>query len=883
MKRFAFLFLLLVQSVAHAQTTAIYKDPKAPVDARVKDLLSRMTPEEKFWQLFMIPGEIKPGEEQKYVNGIFGFQVSAASKGGNASAQLLQYNATDDARALAEKINRIQKIIVEKSRLGIPIIAFDEALHGLVRQGATAFPQSIALAATWDTALMRHVSGAIAEETRRRGIRQILSPVVNLASDVRWGRTEETYGEDPFLSAQMGIAFIRSFEERGVITTPKHFLANVGDGGRDSYPIHFSDRYLMETHLYPFYELIKKGGARSIMTSYNSVNGKPMSGNDDLLLKTLKKDWGFKGFVISDAGAVGGALVLHNTAKDYPESGAQAINGGLDVIFQTDYEHYKLFIPPFLDGRINTARLDDAVARVLRAKFELGLFEDPYVKVEDIERFVNMKAHRQLARDAAAASFVLLKRSARGLPLTKSIRSLALIGTDAVEARLGGYSGPGVQKQSILDAVRAKLPALNINYAPGYAREAKPYTIVPASALSLRAEYYSNPTFAGKPAFERNDKQINFHWTLFSPDDAQLIKDHYSVRWTGTLTSPITGTIRLGVEGNDGYRLIVNGKTHVDRFTKQSYHTDLSSLVVEKGKTYAIQLDFYEPVGNATVKLIWDVNVVDDWKKKIQEAVSVANRSEHVVVAVGIHEGEFQDRAFLSLPGHQEELIEALVATGKPVHVLLVGGSAITMDKWLDKVESVVMLWYPGEAGGDAVADMLWGDVNPSGKLPITFPIHESQLPLTYDHLPTGRGDDYHNLTGLPLFPFGFGLSYTQFEYSDLHLSKNSIKPDESVVLTLKIKNVGKMTGSEVVQLYIRDELSSIARPVMALKGFQKIRLAAGEAKQVQFTIDPSMLKLLNATGEWVVEPGMFRLMVGSSSRDLPLKLSVNVEDINRK
>lgn len=613
------------------------------------------------------------------------------------------------------------------------------------------------------------------------------------------------------------------------------------------------------------------------MTSYNSVNGKPMSGNDDLLLKTLKQDWGFKGFVISDAGAVGGALVLHNTAKDYPESGEQAINGGLDVIFQTDYDHYKLFIPPFLDGKINAGRLDDAVARVLRAKFELGLFEDPYVKVDDIERYVDMKRHRDIAREAAAGSFVLLKRSVDGLPLKNSLISLAIIGSDAVDARLGGYSGPGVKKVSILDAIHAKYPTVKTNYAAGYDRHEKGYTVVPAAALKLKASYFANTSFEGKPAFEREDKQINFHWTLFSPDDNKLIKDNYSVRWTGTFTAPVSGTIRLGVEGNDGYRLLLDGKVHVDRFIKQSYHTDLKSLIVEKGKTYSIQLDFSEPVGNATVKLIWDVNVKDEWKKRIEEAVAAANKTEEVVVAVGIHEGEFQDRAYLNLPWHQEELIEALVKTGKPVHVLLVGGSAITMDKWIDKVKSVVLIWYPGEAGGDAVADMLFGNVNPSGKLPITFPIHESQLPLTYNHLPTGRGDDYHNLTGLPLFPFGFGLSYTSFEYRDLKLSKNEIKLGESVELRFTLKNTGTVKGSEVVQLYLRDELSSIARPVMELKGFQKIELKAGEEKELRFVIDPSMLKMLNAKGEAVIEPGLFRVMIGGSSRDLPLKVSLKV------
>jgi beta-glucosidase len=860
-----------------SQTVLPYKDPKLAVEQRVKDLLGRMTPEEKFWQCFMIPGEIKPGDESKYSTGIFGFQVSAGSKGGNAAEQMLRYNATDDAKALATKINQIQKYFVERSRLGIPIIAFDEALHGLVRQGATAFPQSIALAATWDTSMMRKVADAIALETKHRGIRQILSPVVNLATDVRWGRTEETYGEDPFLTAQMGISFIKAFEQRGVVTTPKHFLANVGDGGRDSYPIHYSNDFLEETHLYPFRELIEKGGARSIMTAYNSVNGKPNSANDDLLIETLKKKWGFKGFVISDAGAVGGSLVLHNTSKDYPESAEQVMNNGLDVIFQTDYDHYKLFSPPFLDGKIDAARLDDAVSRVLRIKFELGLFEDPYVKVEDIDRYINMASHRKVAQDAAAASFVLLKNQGR-LPIKKTAGSIALIGTDAVEARLGGYAGPGVNKISILDGLKKKMPGVKIAYSPGYDRDAKGYAVVPAGNLKIRGEYFSNPSFAGDPVLVRDDKQINFHWTLFSPDDSKLKKDNYSVRWTGQMTAPVTGKIRIGVEGNDGFRLYVGGKLIIDRAVKQSYHTIMGEMDVEKGRVYDIRLEFSEPAGNATVKLIWDVDAKDDWQKKINDAVAAAKQSDEVIVVAGIHEGEFQDRAFLTLPAHQEELILALAGTGKPVHVLLVGGSAIVMDKWLERVRSVVMIWYSGDAGGDAVADMITGVVNPSGKLPITFPVHESQLPLVYNHKPTGRGDDYHNLSGLPLFPFGYGLSYTSFQYSDIRLSSPVLSGDEKVSVSCRIRNMGKVSGSEVVQLYIRDELASVARPVLELKGFSKIALAPGEEKVVSFLITKEMLTMINGKHEKVAEPGMFRIMIGSSSRDLHLKTDLELK-----
>ena len=292
----------------------------------------------------------------------------------------------------------------------------------------------------------------------------------------------------------------------------------------------------------------------------------------------------------------------------------------------------------------------------------------------------------------------------------------------------------------------------------------------------------------------------------------------------------------------------------------------------EKGKCYDIRIEFYEPNGNATIKLIWNVGVVNDWKKKIQEAVAIAKQCDVAVVTVGINEGEFQDRAMLSLPGHQEELIAAVAATGKPVVVLLVGGSAVTMNNWIDKIPAIVDVWYPGEEGGHAVTDVLFGDYNPAGRLPITFPVHEAQLPLVYNHKPTGRGDDYNNLSGLPLFPFGYGLSYTTFEYNDIKLSKNNISTTESTTVSFSIKNTGTRDGDEVVQLYIRDMLSSVARPVMELKGFQRIHLRAGESRTVSFAITPEMLSMLDINMKEVVEPGEFRIMIGEASIDIRLK-----------
>jgi beta-glucosidase len=783
----------------------------------------------------------------------------------------------------------MQRFFIEESRLGIPIIPFDEALHGLVRRGATAFPQSIALAATWNTELMHRVSKAIAIECKTRGIRQILSPVVNIASDVRWGRTEETYGEDPYLASEMGVAFVSEFEKMGVITTPKHYLANVGDGGRDSYPIHFNERLLREIYFPPFEACFKRGGSRSVMTSYNSLDGSPCTANDWLLNQVLKKEWGFKGFVISDAGATGGANVLHFTAKDYPESTAKSINNGLDVIFQTSYDHFKLFSPPFYDGRIDQQTIDNAVSRILKLKFELGLFENPYIDTKAAGEWNGHPAHRQLAKEAAQKSIVLLKNEKQTLPLSKTIKSVAVIGADAAEARLGGYSGPGINPVSILDGIKNKLgDEVDVRYAKGCDRENIEYVTVGSDFLScttdaktqkgLNGEYFNNVTLTGKPVFTRVDPQVQFQWTLFSPDPEKLTYDFYSVRWTGKLKSPVSGKYKIGIDGNDGYRLFLNDKLLINNWKKLSKQTIVTDFSFEKDKEYDIRIDYYEPAGNAFFRLVWNVNVNNNQSDEINNAAELAAKSDVAVVVVGIEEGEFRDRAYINLPGRQEELINKTAATGTPVVVVIVGGSAVTMNNWLKNVPAVIDVWYPGEEGGNAVADVLFGDYNPAGRLPITFPVFEGQLPLVYNHKPTGRGDDYNNLTGQPLFPFGYGMSYTTFEYSDLKIDRNNISTSDSSVVRCKITNTGKLAGDEVVQLYIRDELASVARPVIELKGFCRIHLNAGETKEVSFTVNPEMLSMLDIDLKKVVEPGDFRMMIGASSKDIRLRGIITVK-----
>ena len=843
----------------------LYQRADLPIDARVRDLLGRMTLEEKFWQLFMIPGDLdNPAND--YSHGIFGLQIRGAKS----------------ARDHAERINAIQRYFVEKTRLGIPIIPFEEAVHGLAWDGGTMFPAAIGLAASFDTDLMQAVADAIGAEARGRGIRQALSPVINIADDVRWGRVEETYGEDPYLSSRMAAIYVRALENQGVIATPKHFVANVGEGGRDSYPIEHSERMLMERYFPPFVAAVQ-AGARSVMAAYNSVDGSPATQNRHLLTDILKRDWGFTGFVISDASGTSGATVLHMTEASTATAAQHAFDAGLDVVFQSSYGQQRPYLDAFQRGLIPADVIDAAVSRVLRAKFQLGLFEHPYADVADAER--RMPMHRSLARAAAAKSIVLLKNDRNLLPLAKTATSIAVIGVDADEARLGGYSGPGNDKVSILAGIKRAVPSASVRYVPGPGRTIREFDVIPTSQLSsgtgaqpargLLGEYFDNPQLQDPPRLTRTDARMDFRWTLNSPGRG-IPFDWYSVRWTGTLTIPATGPTHIGVEGNDGYRLYLDDRLVIDDWIKRSYGTRTVPVTVAPGSTHAIRLEYFEPSGNARIKLIWNAGIADTSRKPIDDAVAAARESDVAIIVAGLEEGEFRDRARLGLPGRQPELIDAIAATGKPTIVVLIGGSAITMP-WLDKAVAVLDAWYPGEAGGDAVADVLFGDANPAGRLPITFPVSEGQLPLYYDHKPTGRGDDYVDQTGMPLFPFGFGLSYTTFEYSNLVIEPADMPANGTATVRCTVKNVGRRAGDEVAQLYIRDVLASVARPVLELKGFQRVALQPGEQRQLTFTAEPDALRMLDANMKWIVEPGMFRILVGASSKDIRLRGQITV------
>ena len=849
-----------VWPAAPAQAAPAYTNPALPVEQRVEDLLARMTLAEKLDQ-------IRSDNRDEI------WRDAAGTAGWGEVYDILR---PLDTRAAAEKTNEVQHL-AQASRLGIPLIIRDEALHGLISNGGTSFPQSIALAATWDTELAGREARAIAEEAKARGVRRVLCPVINVIRDARWGRVEETFGEDPLLTSRLAVDYVRGFERNGVATTPKHFAVNAGDGGRDSHAIEISEQALREIYLPPFEAAIREGGARSIMPAYNSVNGQPCAANHHLLTDILRGEWGFTGVAGSDYGGASGVIDAHHMGLSQEQAAAKCLNAGLDIEWPNVYLWGQPLEDAVAHGLVSQQTLDDAVRRMLRNKFELGLFENRFVDPDAAVRIVQSPEHRAIALEAARKSIVLLRNRDHALPLKKDVASIALIGEYGNQpVPLGGYSGTNVPRQSILQALQAEVPGARVEWSKGVAISpggAQP--AVPASQLAdVRGEYFANKELQGAPAAVQKDATIDFAW---DKDPAPGVgPTDFSARWTGRLLPPTSGDFVVTTTSDDGVRLWLNGQLVIDHWNDHGPTTDTTTLHAEAGRAVGFKLEYYQGGGGAEMRLGWGPAGGTD--PGLSEAVELARRSGIAIVVAGIREGEGQDRSSLDLPGRQEQLIRDVAATGTPTVVLLIAGAPVTMQSWIDAPAAVLDAFYPGQEGPRAIAEVLFGDVNPSGKLPITFPRSVGQCPLYYDLEPSGRGYDYVDETGQPQFEFGYGLGYSPFEYGNLATESSGSGADTVFRISFDLRNAGERDGEEIVQLYTLDVVASRVRPLKELKQFARVALRAGESRTVRLELRAKDLAFHDDNMKLVVEPGEFEVMIGASSKDIRLNGKIRVE-----
>jgi beta-glucosidase len=756
--RFYWFWFALVPALAQPPSPP-YKNPQLSVDARVADLLSRMTLEEKVAQTQAL------WQKKALITDAAGnfAPEKAATVLQHGMGQITRPSEKKGPREMAEFTNAIQRWILTHTRLGIPVMFHEECLHGHAAPKGTHFPQAIALASTWNPALVEEVFTAVAREVRARGARQALTPVLDLARDPRWGRVEETYGEDPHLTAQIGLACIRGFQGQGpalakdrIFATLKHFAAHgQPEAGTNAGPSSISERVLRQEFLYPFEVGIRIGKAMSVMPSYNEIDGVPSHANQWLLQRVLREEWGFQGFTVSDYEAIAQLATLHKVAADKDQAAVVALQTGVDTELP-DIDVYGRLADLVRAGRISMDTLDRAVARILRAKFLAGLFDDPYTDPALAEKVTNSPEHRALALRAAREAIILLKNEKGTLPLDLAkLKTLAVIGPNADKVLLGGYSDDPGYFVTVLDGIREK---------------------------------------AGS---------------------------------------------RVKILHAEGCRITEPG-----------------------GSWYKDEVKLPDPAEDA---------------KRVAQAVETARGADAVVLVLGGNEEvsreawsptHLGDMDTLELVGRQKELAQKIVALGKPVVVVLLGGRPYSIEWMAQNVPAILNGWYLGQETGHAVADVLFGDYNPAARLPVTIARNVGQLPVYYYQRPSGRRG-YLFSSKEPLFPFGWGLSYTKFEYSQPRLSRSTIAPAGETEVEVEVKNTGPRDGDEVVQLYIRDDVSSVTRPVKELKGFQRISLKAGESKVVRFRITPAELSFLGPHMNRVVEPGTFTIMVGPNSQDL--------------
>ena len=751
-----------------AAPAAVYKDPAAALNARVEDLLGRMSLEEKVAQMQAVwEGKVEIFDKDlqfdpakaaaKYPNG-FGTFARPEDLRGAVSPRLAHGR---DARATVKLVNAIQHYAVEKTRLGVPVWFHEEGLHGYAAVDATLFPQAIGLASSWDPELIRRVNVIVGREIRARGVSEALSPVVDVARDPRWGRIEETFGEDPYLVSQLGVAAVRGLQgdalplaDGKVFATLKHLTGHgQPESGTNVGPASISVRTLRENFFPPFEEIVRLTNIRAVMPSYNEIDGVPSHANRWLLHDVLRGEWGFKGAVVSDYGGVEQLVSLHHVEPDLAAAAIRALSAGVDVDLP-DGVAYRTLVASVREGRVAEAQIDAAVRRILELKFLAGLFEHPYADAAAAERLTGNAEARSVALDAAHRAAVLLKNDGM-LPLSiSSHKTLAVVGPNAAVARLGGYSVTPRQAISALDGIRAKLGTREqVTYAEGV-------------RITEDDDWWANDVTLADP--EKNAERIKLALEVAAAADEIVL-------------------------------------------------------------------------------------ILGDTEQTSREAWA------------DTHLG---DRDSLELVGQQNDLAAAIFDLHKPTVVVLLNGRPPAVVNIAARANALIEGWYLGQEGGTALADILFGDFNPGGKLPVTLARSVGQLPMFYNHKPSARRG-YLFDSAEPLFPFGFGLSYTHFDIGEPHLSAPSIKKDGSVTVTVDVRNTGTRAGDEVVQLYVHDEVSSVTRPVKELKGFQRVSLAAGEAKTVSFEVGPRALQFWNADMQRLVEAGSFSILVGPNSVDL--------------
>lgn len=763
-------------------------------------------------------------------------------------------------------------------RLGIPPLNMADGPLGVRWDNSTALPSGILLGATWNPEIVTEFGKVLATETKAKGRHVILAPCVNIARIPMGGRNFESFGEDPFLTSRITVNYINGVQNENVVATVKHFAANNQEHQRDFVNTIVDERTLNEIYFPAFKSAVEEANVLAVMCAYNKLNGPYCSENDYLLVDVLKNKWKFNGLVMSDWGAVHNSLPVFNSGLDLEMPTGKYLNA--DSLFQK-----------IKSGELSELKLDDKVRRILRVMFTIGLFDGyQYDSTK-----VNTDKHKQVALNIAKDGIVLLKNENSILPLDlNKIKSIAIIGPNSKVAITGGGGSSMVvpfKSVSPLEALQNKIgDKVKINFAQGMIIDGETniieskylFTDKDEKANGLKAEYFTNMNLEGKPTKVVVNNQINFMWNDKGPfEDFQ--KDNFSVRWTGYVKAEKSANYTFDVTSDDGVRLYIDDELVINDWNDHAMHTNSYSKELVVGKLYKIKLEYYEKGGGAIVKFGWrkpnDELIID--------AINAAKNSDIAIIFAGTnanYESEGFDRKDLVLPNKQDDLIKRVAEANPNTIVVLTTGSPILMDEWLNNVDGLIEAWFAGEQAGNAIAEVLLGETNPSGKLPMTFPkrwedcsafnsykkldgttIYEDGIYVGYRHF------EKNNIK--PLFPFGFGLSYTTFKYNDLKLSSKDINQNDKLLVKLSIKNTGDVNGSEVIQLYIKDIQSSIDRPVKELKGFKKVNLNPGEEKVVEFTIDQKALSFFDSkTKEWIAESGEFEILIGSSSQDIKLK-----------